>query len=148
MDKKHFDVRITMEDMQQLLEQELSASPNKKILAEIIIGNLCFTEVGLEQTFKGMRGITNTFKYKEGDKLWMQANKLYSWRANKSKMIENNMIFQDKVAVEVIKLRPYNTETYTVQYEYIDDQGKQQIEKEHTITEEYLIPKDNFPLDL
>lgn len=148
MDKTHFDVRITKEEMQQLLEQELSASPNKKILAEIIIGNLCLTEVGLEQTFKGMRGINNILKYKIGDKLWMDANKLYSWRADKAKMIENNMIFQDKLAVEVIKLRPYNSETYRVRYEYINSDGENIIEENCTISEEYLISKDNFPLDL
>jgi len=148
MDKTHFDVRITMENMQQLLEQELSASPNKKILAEIIIGNLCLTEVGLEQTFKGMRGITNILKYKQGEKLWMDANKLYSWRIDKAKMIENNMIFQDKVVVEVIKLRPYNSETYQVRYEYMNSAGEKIIEENCTVNEEYLIPKDNFPLDL
>lgn len=148
MDKKHFDVRITMEDMQQLLEQELSASPNKKILAEIIIGNLNLTEIGLQQTFKGIMGIKNILKYKEGEKLWMDADKLYSWRADKTKMIENNMIFQDKVPVEVIKLRPYNSETYQVKYEYMNSAGEKIIEDHCTISEEYLIPKDNFPLDL
>jgi ASC-1-like (ASCH) protein len=148
MDKTHFDVRITMEEMRQLLEQELSASPNKKLLAEIIIGNLSLTEVGLEQTFKGMRGINNSLKYKKGDKLWMDANKLYSWRADKAKMIENNMIFQDKVPVEVTKLRPYNSETYQVKYEYMTTSGEKSMEENCTVPEEYLIPKDNFPLDL
>lgn len=148
MAKDYFEIKMTKQDMVNLLEQGLSSCQYSRLVAETIVDNLALTEVGLEQVFKALRGIHIQLKYKLGDELWMSEDMLYTWKANKNKMLAEGLIHQGKVLVQVNELRPNHSETYVVQHTYINDAGETCEEKYKTIREENLFPRDSFPLDL
>lgn len=144
----YFEIKMTKQDMVNLLEKELSSCSYPKLVAETIIDNLALTEIGLQQVFKALRGLKVQLKYSLGDELWMSEDQLYTWRADKDKMRAEGLIHQGKLLVQIIELRPNSLEPYMVQYTYVNTAGETLQEKNKTISEELLFPADQFPLDL
>jgi hypothetical protein len=107
----HIDVKVSVECIKDSLRKKI-VSEHSALMANVIIGNLEATEVGLEQLYKAMNGVYETPKYKIGDLVRVKIDDLYTWNFDKDKteklgtMIQGRLLCQIR-EIDLTKLKPY-----------------------------------------
>jgi hypothetical protein len=110
--KTHIDVKVSVECIKDSLRKKI-VSEHSALIANVIIGNLAVTEVGLEQLYKAMSGVYEAPKYKIGDLVRVKMDDLYSWNFDKQKTEELGTMIQGRILcqireIDLTKLKPYN----------------------------------------
>lgn len=151
IEQDEFMISVSASEIEDWLVNNIS-DKNKKLIAKVIIQNLKTTEVGIEQLYKAINGMERKYKFAKGQEIWINYDKTYNWRYDKDKMIQANLIYQDKVKATIIDIRPWLKEPYRISYKYIEKTDnnihpEEQISEQQT-NESSLHEIDNYPMDL
>ena len=136
--KEHINIRVSLEELRAGL-QKMIRSEHSSLISKVIIDNLSVTEVGLQQLYRAMSGVSEKFKYKTLDEVSVKYDALSTWRMDKEKMKEANLIFQDHVNGTVTEVDPQRSQPYHINYECIDSKGARSKE-DSWVSEEYIKP--------
>jgi len=145
--KDHVLIRITVEEITKKLQQHLHFSAHSELIAKVVVGQLARTEVGLEQLYKSFEGIEPSFKYPLKAQVYLPTTYTYSWKLDKVKMEEADLLFQDHVKGVIVDRDEFRADAYRLEYSYIESgTGEQKVET-IWIKEEYLKSVSRYPLD-
>lgn len=123
--KTHIEVKVPVESIRDRL-RKLLVSEHSQLIADVIVGNLSVTEVGLEQLFAAFAGIKDIRKYKVGDRVVCKAEVLYTWKFNKDDMAAAGQMHQGRVKGMIKDLNQYKKNMYEFEYTAIDG-GKSEV---------------------
>lgn len=141
---KAISVTITYEEVLELLTKQIKDSPLKTPLKEFLEAHLS-EDYKITQLYKVLTGVSLETKVKLGESFWVKYHSLPSWKFDKQKMREENMLVEDKILCRVTEINKYLEEPIKVGYMYIDDQGAKKQE-EYFLRETYLTDKnEEFP---
>lgn len=127
---KVVDIQITEEDIKSLLLSLLN-SKNAPLIADVIIGNLGETEVGLNQLYSAINGIIKPVKFKPEDEVFVKPDALYSWEFDKPAMDAAGMFYNGLMRARVTKINQYKKNRITLKYTYIkNNAGEKEYEQD------------------
>lgn len=137
MAKDSIEVTITAEDVKSILASKLNIS-NARQVADIIIGNLCCTEVGLKQTYLALQGIVREIKFKPEQEAFIHPDGIYSWRYNEQDMIDKGFITNGLIPVRIVDIKYYAEYPIEVLWKYLaKDTGELKSERQW-VEEKYI----------
>jgi len=140
---KSVDIKLTTEELTQMLHMQLK-SPHSKLIADIIIGNLAETEVGLKQLFMAMQGIFKPVEFTIGQSVLIKPEKLYDYRFNTQMMIDEGYFVNGLMPGLVKDVREHRDKRITFEYKYIDkDKSDKHTTYDEDVREEDLFDSSN-----
>jgi hypothetical protein len=144
--KTHIEVKVSVESIRDSLRKKI-VSEHSALIANVIIGNLASTEVGLEHLYKAMSGIQDKFKYKVGDLVRVEMDHLYSWQFDKDKTEQQCDVVQKKLLCQVRSINPAKKQAYELAYTAISGASAPK-EMTSMVAEEKMHLDDEWPEDL
>src|SRR3990172_8151564 len=115
MGSKVVDIQITKDEIKALFSSIIS-SKYVKIIAEVVVGNLSTTEVGLSQLYKAMNGVFTPVNFKVGQSVFCKPDSLYSWNFDVSRMEQENYFMNGLIPCIVQEVNPHARNRVTVKY--------------------------------
>jgi hypothetical protein len=113
------EIKLTAQEIKDMLLVHIK-SPHSKLVADIIIGNLAETEVGLKQLFMAMQGVFKPVEFEVGQAVFVKPHNLYDWRFNKDLMAAHGYLVNGLVPGVITEINPHKEKRVTVSYNYID----------------------------
>lgn len=150
--KSHIDVKVSIDSIRDGL-RKLLVSNHSALIANVIIGNLAPTEVGLEQLYKAMSGVYEKPKYKIGDLVRIKIEHLYSWQFDKTATEKEGNTIDGRLLCQIISIDPTKIAMYEVRYQAVSGSVKKEItsmvgeSKVHLDDEwpENMVKEDDLP---
>ena len=118
--EKKVNVELTTTEVKNLLLRYLDAPECDKV-ANLIVGHLALSELGLGHLFKSLIGIFPTLKYMPKHFVWVNLAALPSWRMNKEKTAELPGVKDNFILAEIVDCNVYKSYPYKVRYMVIKD---------------------------
>lgn len=113
------EIKLTAQEIKDMLLAHIK-SPHSKLVADIIIGNLAETEVGLKQLFMAMQGVFKPVEFEIGQAVFVKPEKLYDWRFNRDLMVTYGYLVNGFVPGVITETNNHKEKRVTVSYNYID----------------------------
>jgi len=144
--KTHIDVKISIESIRDSLRKRI-VSENSHMIANVIISNLEITDKGLEQLYKSLGGIQDTPKFKVGDWIRVNMDKVYSYQFDKDRTRKEGEVSQGALRCQITSVDMRKAYPYELVFKAYSTGGDQ---KEFTSAakEEWLCLDDEWPEDL
>lgn len=108
---KEVSVRFRGEDIKKMLINKTGLEDN---LAELIMGNLAHSQVGLEQITKALLGIFPVANYKVGDFIYVPVDILPSWKMDREATKKLESCFRECIMAQIIKVDLYSSSVYQI----------------------------------
>ena len=140
--KTHIDVKVSIESIRDSLRKKI-VSEHSHLIADVIMGNLVKTEIGLEMLFKALNGVITTPKYKIGDWILADYNSLYTWQFDKNKSEE--LLIQGKMRAQIREIDIFMPNPYKIGYKAFKSEELKELESD--VQERYICLEDEWPLD-
>lgn len=93
-------------------------------LADLIIGHINHSPVGLEQITKGLLGIFPTAKYSKGQFVYVPVQKLPGWRINKEETLKLASCVDSYIMAQITHVDVYDSNPYRIVYTAVLTDGK------------------------
>lgn len=139
--KKEIVVTITVESIRDRLYKML-VSEHSALIADVIIGNLNPTSVGLEQLYKAMSGIKDTLKYQVGDHVLIKKADSFAWKYSDDKMTEAGLMVKNYLKATIITADIYRKDSYKIKYLCVTEVGQE--EASQYVPESQLILEEDW----
>jgi hypothetical protein len=120
MEEKKLMIEISCTDLRNLLAKYLKID-NSYEVANLIVGQMQLTEIGVSQLFKSLLGIFPTLEYKIGDFVWINIANLGSWRMDKVKTSTLPTCREDMLLCKIVETNVYRGSPYKVVFDIIRD---------------------------
>jgi len=117
MSKKNFTIEVSSDFLMKRLKSALGTEPHADLIAEMIIGNLSLTEIGLSQLYTAFSGFVEKIPFMVGDEIMFSESKLYSWHTDKSAMIEKGLIVNGMVKGVITSINIHKLRSIMVTYD-------------------------------
>lgn len=120
---------ITMTLTESEIRRSLSSriiGPDSDILVDNIISN-CESEIQLGNLFKALQGIIpkiEDYGFIIGELIYVKISTLSSWKWDKAKMIDNQLIIDETLECRITAFEPNKENPIKVSFSYINDDGK------------------------
>lgn len=126
MAKEKFTVDISIDQLKIRLGKMMSgaALEHGQFTANLIIDILAETDAGLPKLFLAMTGINPRCKFKVGQQVYVPFKSMPSWRMNREKMEESDLIIQDHCMGMILEINEARSDSVKIQYTYIGDDEK------------------------
>ena len=106
-------------------------------LADLIMGHINHSPVGLEQITKGLLGIFPTAKYSKGEFVYVPVQKLPSWRINREETLKLASCVDSFIMAQITHVDIYDSSPYKIAYTAVLTDGKI-AETEYSVIEETI----------
>lgn len=146
MGSKIVEIQITEDEIKALFSSIIS-SKHVKFIAEVVVGNLSTTEVGLRQLYLAMNGVFTPVNFKVGQSVYVKPDQLYSWYFNQQQMEEEGYLINGLMPCIISEIDNHAKNRVTVKYKYIDKDGKEK-ETDTAVDETKIIDGTDGFLDV
>lgn len=118
MSERKINVEVSTAEVKDLLLKNLHGKDASEV-ADIIIGQLLLTPVGIPQLFKGLLGIFPSLEYEVGDFIWVKLDYLSSWKVDKEKTKALPNYRDGYLLCQISETNVYKGSPYKVAYDII-----------------------------
>ena len=139
------DIKLTSDEIKAILEKLIKSS-HAPLIADIVVENLRFTEVGLSQLYLAINGVRRILPFKVLDKVLVDYNTLPTWRFDEEKSKAHFKVVNDKYPAVVVAVDPYKKYPFTIAFKYFNDNGEF-LDADTVCDRKYLILDDEDILE-
>ena len=138
---KKINVEVTDDDLKQLLRKNV-VMPKAPQFIDLLMGHICKERYAMEQIYKALLGIYPTFKYKEGDWVYIDFTYLANWRIDKDLTLALKGVKEKKyVPCHIYELDMYSESPYKIKYKAVKSGDIQSSEQEYYATDNGIYGK-------
>lgn len=109
--EKEISIRFKADDIKKML---IDKTHIRDDLAELLIGNLAHSEVGLEQLTRALLGVFPKAEYKVGDFIYVAIDCLPGWKVDKPATAKMESAVDGCVMGQITKIDLYSSSLYEV----------------------------------
>jgi hypothetical protein len=142
-------ITFSLEEIKGMLYQKLNPNmgvEERKLITEVLIGNLSKTPVGISQMYKSFLGIAPELKYSADTDVYVRYSNLYTWRFDEDIMKER--IHKGGISVKILDTDLYREDPYCIHYFFINKDGKDDTAQHWVREQDILGIVDGYPLNM
>lgn len=140
--KDHILVKVSVNGIREGLVKIIS-SEHAQLIANVIIEQLSYTEIGLNKLHVALSGIPYTYKCNPLDEVWVSLDYLPNWRMDKPAMEKAGILKKNYVKCTVTEIHPHKKECYNLRFNLIKPGESEISTDEYTVQEDGIL--DQYP---